>query len=159
MKLMPEDKIEIFCDGACQGNGTANAIGGWGAVLQFQDRKKEFSGKITAELFRIGTVPITNQRAELLAGLNALKQIKSADFAIMLYSDSKYLTDCFNQKWFARWEENGWVNAAKEPVANIDLWKELIPFYVFYDVTFEYRSDEDPGIKRAHELAQKAVNS
>jgi len=151
---MPEDKIEIFCDGACQGNGTIDAIGGWGAVLQFRDRKLEFSEKIS-----VGTIPVTNQRAELLAGLNALKQIKAADFAIMVYSDSKYLTDCFNQKWFARWETNGWVNAAKEPVANIDLWKDLIPFYVFYDVTFEYRSEEDPGIRRAHELAQKAVNS
>ena len=36
------------------------------------------------------------------------------------------MINCFRDKWWVRWQANGWRNAKKEPVANVDLWKPLI---------------------------------
>ncbi len=35
---------------------------------------------------------------------------------------------CFLDKWWVRWERNGWRNTKKQPVANADLWKPLVEF-------------------------------
>ena len=149
---MSREIIEVYCPGVCLGHGTAAAVGGWGAVLKFKGMVKIFSGGIPEN-----TTPVTRHRAELLACLYALQQlkIKSADYPIVVFSDSKYLIDHFSQKCFAWWENNGWRTVSGDPIANMDLWRDLIPFYVFYDLIFEYRSLDDPNIKQAHELAQK----
>ena len=44
--------------------------------------------------------------------------------------DSTYVINCFRDKWWVRWQANGWKNAKKEPVANVDLWKPLIELVV-----------------------------
>ena len=41
-------------------------------------------------------------------------------------SDSTYVVNCFRDRWWVRWQQNGWKNSKKEPVANPDLWKPLI---------------------------------
>ena len=43
-----------------------------------------------------------------------------------LYSDSKYLTDAFNQHWIESWIKKGWKRGKNEPVKNVDLWKRLL---------------------------------
>lgn len=114
--------ITIYTDGACSNNGSKNAIGGWGFVILDSGAKMcENSGK------EIGA---TNQQMELMAVIAALK---SCDFAplcdVTIYSDSAYLINCKNQNWYKSWEHNGWKNSKKQPVANIQLWKELIPYF------------------------------
>ena len=47
----------------------------------------------------------------------------------VIYSDSAYIINCYNQEWYLRWEKNGWLNAAKKEVANQDLWLDIIPFF------------------------------
>ena len=34
--------------------------------------------------------------------------------------------NCFEQRWWERWERNGWVGAGKKPVTNRDLWERLL---------------------------------
>jgi hypothetical protein len=36
------------------------------------------------------------------------------------------VVNCFRDRWWVRWQANGWRNSKKEPVANADLWKPLI---------------------------------
>jgi ribonuclease HI len=44
---------------------------------------------------------------------------------VRLTTDSKYVIDGIT-KWVFGWQKKGWVNAKKEPVANEDLWREML---------------------------------
>lgn len=106
--------ITIYTDGACSGNP---GPGGWGAVLLFNDQKKEIKG---------GEVETTNQRMEMQAVIEALNALKVTDWDVTVYSDSAYVVNAFQQKWLDKWQKNGWQNSKKEPVANQDLWQKLL---------------------------------
>ena len=106
--------VVIYTDGACSGNP---GPGGWGAVLLYQDRHKELRG---------GDPETTNQRMELTAVIEALKALKVEGWDVEVYSDSAYLVNAFNQGWLEKWQRNGWKNAKNDPVANQDLWQELL---------------------------------
>lgn len=107
-------EIIIYTDGACSGNP---GPGGWGAVLMHKDKVKEISG---------GEFETTNQRMELTAVVEALKALKIRDWDITVYSDSAYLVNAVTKNWLGNWQANGWKNSRKEPVANQDLWQDLI---------------------------------
>ena len=124
---MVEDKIIIYCDGACSGNQFDNNKGGWGAVLKYKDKTKQIYG---------AEKNTTNQRMELTACIKALESLKSNKFGVELYSDSAYLINCMEQKWFEKWQTNGWRNSKKEPVDNQDLWKRLLELLNHYSVAF-----------------------
>lgn len=108
-------KIIIYTDGACSGNPGA---GGWGAILFYKNTKKEISG------FDPNT---TNNQMELTAAINAIDKLKEP-CEIDLYSDSAYLINAFNADWVTKWQLNGFRNASKKPVQNIELWQKLIEF-------------------------------
>ena len=55
----------------------------------------------------------------------------------IIYTDSAYLINCANQGWYLKWMTNGWMTSQKPPVANKELWEELVP--TFDDTRFEYR--------------------
>lgn len=77
----------------------------------------------------------TNQRMELMAALKALEWWQEFTDAsqiyedVTIYSDSAYLYNCYTAKWWVNWECNGWRNARNEPVANQDLWEQLIVYF------------------------------
>ncbi|MFM5884136.1 MAG: ribonuclease HI [Novosphingobium sp.] len=104
--------VEIFTDGACKGNP---GPGGWGAVLRTGEREKELSG---------GEPATTNNRMELTAVIRALNALKQP-CDVALHTDSRYVIDGITG-WVFGWQKNGWKNAAKKPVANADLWQELL---------------------------------
>jgi len=106
--------VTIYTDGACSGNP---GPGGWGAVLLFKDQIKEISG---------GERETTNQRMEMQAVIGALNALKVTDWDVTVYSDSAYVVNAFQQKWLDNWQKNGWRNSKKEPVANQDLWQQLL---------------------------------
>jgi len=64
---------------------------------------------------------------EIMAVLQALR---SLDGDLTIVSDSTYVVNCFRDKWWVRWQANGWKNASKKPVANVDLWHPLIDLYL-----------------------------
>jgi ribonuclease HI len=111
------DKIVIYCDGACSNNQQKENRGGWGAVLLFGDKAKEISG---------GEANTTNNRMELLACIRALEAIKNRALPVAVFTDSAYLHNCLEQKWYRRWQRNGWRTAGKKPVVNKDLWLRLL---------------------------------
>jgi ribonuclease HI len=56
--------VVVHTDGACSGNP---GPGGWGAILQWGDHKKELKG---------GEAHTTNNRMELMAAIVALESLK-----------------------------------------------------------------------------------
>ncbi|HQJ74005.1 MAG TPA: ribonuclease H [Bacteroidota bacterium] len=119
--------IKIYCDGACSGNQNKNNIGGWGALLIFNEKVKKING---------GEKNTTNQRMELTACIKALEAIKSTKYPIEIYTDSAYLYNCIQQKWYEKWEQNGWKNSKKLPIENKDLWEKLLNLIKKYNPTF-----------------------
>lgn len=45
-------------------------------------------------------------------------------------SDSAYIVECINERWYERWWKNGWIASSGKPVANQDLWGELLQLSV-----------------------------
>ncbi|MGB9112878.1 MAG: ribonuclease H [Acidimicrobiales bacterium] len=102
------DQLTVFTDGACIGNP---GPGGW-AWATSRDR------------FAFGADPkTTNQRMELTAVIEA---VAANPGRLEIASDSEYVVRAFKERWWARWRENGWKNARRQPVSNQDLWKTLI---------------------------------
>lgn len=67
----------------------------------------------------------TNQRMELLAVIEGLKALKRP-CRVTVYSDSAYLINGLEQKWYVNWRKNGWKNSKGEAVKNRDLWEQLL---------------------------------
>jgi ribonuclease HI len=141
-----EKEVIVYTDGACSGNP---GPGGWGAVLMFGEHLKEISG---------GEKVTTNQRMELMAVIEALKLLKYP-CKVKVHSDSAYLINCFKSRWYVNWEKNGWVNSKKEPVANRDLWEELLRLYRMHQIEW-VKVKGHAGVRwneRCDELARAAV--
>lgn len=68
---------------------------------------------------------------ELTAVIKACNKLKEIDneCAAYIYSDSAYIINCYKQKWWEKWELNGWVNSKKQTVANRDLWEQILVFF------------------------------
>ena len=141
--------IHIFTDGACSGNP---GPGGWGAVLLSGKHQKEISGS---------ALSTTNQRMELQAVLAALLMLKVEDREVVVFSDSAYVVNAFQQDWITRWQKNGWKNSKKEDVANQDLWKDLLVQMKRNHVTIE-KVKGHSGImwnERCDQLAREAIKN
>lgn len=120
--------VKIYTDGGCSGNQNDENLGGWGAVLEYNGHQKEMHG---------GAINTTNNIMEMTAVIEGLKSLKSKDLDIHVYSDSAYVVNCFKQKWYVKWQSNGWKNSKKEPVENKELWVELIDLVnSFHSVNF-----------------------
>jgi ribonuclease HI len=139
-------EILIHTDGACSGNP---GPGGWGAILEWKGHRKELSG---------AEPETTNNRMELLAAIRALQAIKGKGKPVRLVTDSIYVRDGVT-KWIHGWKRNGWKTAAKKPVKNDDLWKELDEAARRHDVTWEWVKGHSghPENDRADELARLAI--
>ena len=148
--MASQDKIIIYCDGACSGNQYPTNAGGWGAILQHGGLLKEIHG---------GELDTSNQRMELTACIKALEQLKSGKYSIEVYTDSAYLVGCINDKWYINWQKNGWNNSEKKPVANRDLWEKLLGLLSLYKVVFIKVAGHSGNAlnERADELARQGV--
>ena len=115
----------MYTDGACSGNP---GPGGWAWAVA-PDGEPASAG---------GDRRTTNQRMEIHAVLDAVRAL-TADRPgrpIHVVSDSTYVVNCFRDRWWVRWEANGWINSQRKPVANADLWKPLIELVKANTVTF-----------------------
>ncbi|HEX4980071.1 MAG TPA: ribonuclease H [Ilumatobacteraceae bacterium] len=117
--------ITVYTDGACSGNP---GPGGWAWAVA-PDGEPNGSG---------GEPMTTNQRMELVAALEALRTLAPTGDTMRVVSDSIYVVKCFLDKWWVRWERNGWRNTKRQPVANADLWKPLVEFERAGNVEWEW---------------------
>ena len=139
-------KVVIHTDGACRGNP---GPGGWGAILEADGRERTLSGAEAAT---------TNNRMELQAAIAALKALNRA-CDVELVTDSQYVRRGITE-WLAQWKRRGWLTAARRPVANADLWRELDAAASRHTVRWRWVKGHSghPGNERADRLANEAID-
>ncbi len=113
--------ITIYTDGAAKGNP---GPGGYGVVMDYKGRKKEFSGG-----FRL----TTNNRMELLAVITGLEAIKKDGWQVKVVSDSKYVVDAVTKGWLGNWVAKGFKGKK-----NADLWERFLRSYYRHKVSFKW---------------------
>ena len=149
-KIIP---FEIYTDGSCMKSGSTT-YGAW-AYYIIRDNK--------IIIYDSDSIyDTTNQRMELLAAVESLKRIdliREKYDKIILYSDSAYLINCVNKGWYKTWMRNGWVNSQNKPVANQDLWWQLIPYFDMISIDFKKVKGHDTSFfnNLCDELAQKTA--
>ena len=116
--------IKIYTDGSCLKNP---GDGGWAVIIIKDDESKEISGSER---------DTTNNRMELLAPINALKEMKR-DEQIEIYTDSQYVKLGITE-WINKWVLNNWKTSKKEDVKNKDLWIELYNLNKNLDVKWNW---------------------
>ena len=111
----------IYCDGGASPNPGKGSYAAIliedGKVVEARVRKEEQS---------------TNQQMELKAVIESFRLVKEKgleDKIVSIISDSAYCVNCLKDKWYKKWEYNGWRTAKKEPVANRELWEELLELH------------------------------
>ena len=104
--------VIVYTDGACRGNP---GPGGCAAIID--------DGKATTELAR-GYRWTTNNRMEILSVIAALEMVATGA-PVRLVSDSQYVLNTLSKGWISGWKRKGWINTAREPVKNRDLWEQL----------------------------------
>ena len=124
--------VNIYTDGACKGNP---GPGGWAAIIL-----TSWNATFTIR----GRDPnSTNNRMELTAAIKGLQSLdywipEPRDLPVILHSDSKYLTDAFNQNWLGKWQKNGWSTSTGKPVSNRDLWEVLLLLTKQRNITWQW---------------------
>ena len=112
----------IYTDGACSGNGSAAAVGGFGVVILDDDENYIAS-------YRKDCKGTTNNREELKAILYAQLHYGKSESTPIVYSDSAYAVNTLTT-WMWSWARNGWVKSDNRPPENLDIIK---PFYEFWN--------------------------
>ena len=153
--------ICIFTDGAYSSK-TLN--GGWG--YQAVNSKKVEENLTVRSGAKEST---TNNEMELTAFYEALKWIGNIEIKepVTIYSDSAYIVNCFQDKWYEKWRTNDWKTANHTPVKHKELWIKIL------DIIDKLRNDKtgnglelyimkvdahtgDDGNEAADQLAVKA---
>ena len=95
---------------------------------------------------------------EITAVLEALKILKEP-CEVDVYSDSAYVVNTFEKGWIDNWVKSGWKTASKDPVKNVELWKELLELMKKHNVTFhKVKGHSDNELNnRCDELATSAI--
>ncbi len=134
--------IEIFTDGACKGNP---GPGGWGALLRYGKQEKRLCG---------GERDTTNNRMELMAAIEGLRAL-TEPCEVKLTTDSQYVRQGITS-WLKGWKKNGWKTAAKKPVKNVDLWKQLDEQVASHSVSWFWVKGHSGH--RENEIADRLAN-
>ena len=138
--------IKIYTDGSCLSNP---GNGGWAAIINVNGVIKKISGNVKNT---------TNNRMELMAPINALKNINSKD-PIEIFTDSKYVKNGITE-WINTWVLNNWKTSKKEDVKNKDLWLELHKLNQSLNVKWNWVKAHagNPLNEEVDMLAKKAAN-
>ena len=145
--------VKIFTDGAARGN--PEGPGGYGTVLQYIDSK----GELHEREYSAGYKKTTNNRMELMAVITGLEAL-TRPCEVEVISDSKYVTDAFNQHWVDGWLKGNWKGSSNNPVKNVDLWKRLLKAKAPHQVKFTWVKGHagHPENERCDKLATTAAD-
>ena len=138
--------IEIYTDGSCLTNP---GNGGWAAIINENGKIKKISGS---------EKNTTNNRMELLATINALKEM-GVHSEINIFTDSQYVKLGITE-WINMWTINNWQTSKKEDVKNKDLWVELYNLNKSLNVKWNQVKAHagDPMNEEVDLMAKKAAN-
>lgn len=121
------EKLIIYTDGSCRGNGKTDSIGGWGAVITYKGKVTTMKGE------EKGT---TNNRMEIMGAIMALERLISVGIRrthIEICTDSAYLCNMVTCHWIYAWKKNNWrKKEGNKPVKNIDLLERLLKLLNYF---------------------------
>lgn len=131
-------KVEIYTDGSCKGNGKKHAQ----SAFAFQIYVNDILEHQHAAAIEATTAPTkkTNQRAELLAILEALRFVRKNLSGIIsdpnnfvtVYSDSEYSIKCITE-WCKNWDESDWAKKK-----NTDILRDILAIYSNLNISFKH---------------------
>ena len=138
--------IEIFTDGACRGNP---GPGGWGALLRSGKHEKELCG---------GEAHTTNNRMEMTAVIKSLEALKKPS-EVVLTTDSQYVRKGITE-WIQGWKRRNWQTASKQPVKNVELWKQIDALAATHTIEWRWIKGHSGHAEneRVDELANKGID-
>jgi ribonuclease HI len=119
----PEDPTTLvaFCDGSAIGNGKVNCKAGYACIFP-HNTSWNVSSKLVDQL-------ATNNRAEYLAALEAMKRANQEDptgqKVLYIFSDSMLLIRSMTE-WIENWQKNNWYKPNGDAVLNQDILRQLI---------------------------------
>lgn len=109
--------VIVSIDGACRRNGKPDCLS---TGVAFVKQGDTFS---TSYVMEMGS---TNQRGEIKALIQALKEAKMLQQDIILITDSEYVFNTVKKSWVQNWRNKGWITGSGTPVKNQDLWEEIV---------------------------------
>ena len=104
--------------------------GGGGAVLPYR-----FGGKIYEKELSGGAASTTNNRMELTAFIEALRQLKEP-CEVRYCSDSQYVINGLQKGWAKGWRARGWKKSDGTPALNPDLWALALEQEARHKITY-----------------------
>ena len=142
--LLPADKqVNLYTDGAARGNP---GPGGYGLIL-------EWEGTTYQKTFSQGFIHTTNNRMELRAVIKGLQMLKTPPLDVVVYTDSKYVSEAVDKKWVFGWEKKGFKNKK-----NADLWIKFLEVFRQHNVRMEWIKghNQHPQNEYCDKMAVKA---
>ena len=139
-------EVHLYTDGSALGNP---GPGGYGIVL-------EWVGKGYVKEFSKGFKFTTNNRMELLAVIEGLEMLKQQPLDVLVYSDSKYVTEAVEKKWVFGWEKKNFKDKK-----NPDLWRRFLKIFAQHRVRFQWIKGHNnhPQNERCDQLAVQAAKN
>ena len=134
--------IKIYTDGSAKGNP---GPGGYGIVLLSNDGHRKEAAK--------GFRKTTNNRMELRAVIKGLQMLKKSPLDVVVYTDSKYVSEAVNKKWVLGWEKKGFKNKK-----NADLWIKFLEVFRKHNVRIKWIKghNQHPQNEYCDKIAVKA---
>ncbi len=114
---MDNRTIYVYTDGACLGNQAETNSGGYAAFLKCGKYEKTISS---------GEQNTTNNIMEMKAVIEGLSLIKDKSYRVVVLSDSAYVVNCMNEKWYVKWRAKNWMITTNTPVKNKELWQRML---------------------------------
>lgn len=144
------DEVICYTDGACINNGKLNTLASIGVFWE-EDHEDNVSESL-------GMGMHTNNRAELLAVIQALEiAIQREYHQVLIKTDSELVVRSMNE-WLPQWRLNDWRKLnSNRPIKNVDLIQHIDQLCAqIIKVTFEHIKKECN--QKAHNLAKKALS-
>ena len=122
--MIDENALNIYTDGSCYYSPRRGGIGilyVW-ANAEGNEESEPFAS--------IGYRGATNNKMELQACVIALRECrpymqKGPFQRVVIHLDSRYVIDNYNTAKY-NWQKQKWLNINGKPVANADIWKDLL---------------------------------
>jgi ribonuclease HI len=126
----------LYLRAACKGNP---GPGSWGVALESDGEWETYTGHEAST---------TNNRMELTAAIEGIKLLPSGS-RVQIFTTSDYLFQGAT-RWVDSWRVRGWQKKDGQPVANADLWRELIELESAYRAEWvNVKGQSLEGLERA----------
>lgn len=153
--MFDSNALKIYTDGSTFKN--PGGKGGYAGIVEYP----EPLNRANEVIFCQGLESTTNQRAELLACINAIeytgKNITGSDISrVIIVTDSSYVYEYQNLAY--TWRKNNWKNEHGRPIKNKDLWQKFISLKTKVPIEIKWQKGKSTEIlKEVDRLAKKAT--